>query len=325
MLLSDYGKGILTPKLTQKVISLCKKNNIACLVDPKGKDYSKYANATLLTPNKSEASLATSINICDDKTLIDALKKLKDELNLTYSMITLSEDGMAFFDENITKIPTVAREVFDVTGAGDTVLTALGFGLACGLTLHESATFATSAAGVVVGKIGSATASLDEIATYNHATKAEQIEDKIVSKEGLKKALKTKSCDKVVFTNGCFDILHAGHVKYLQEAKKAGKVLIVGLNSDNSVKRLKGKSRPINSQNDRAFVLGGLDSVDFVVIFDEDTPYELIKYIKPNILIKGGDYKDKEVVGSDLVDEVKLIDFVQGKSTTNIIKKAKNQ
>jgi len=323
VLLSDYGKGVLSEGLTRKIIACAKATNKMVLVDPKGSDYSKYTGATLLTPNKKEASLATKIEIIDDESLQKAGNQLRNTLDLKYAIITLSEDGMAIFGENITKIPTVAREVYDVTGAGDTVLASLGFALSSGLDIKSAAIFATSAAAVVVGKLGSATVSLDEIDLYEQSLRSAKAGSKIKTKEELVALLENFRDKKIVFTNGCFDILHVGHVKYLEIAKSYGDMLIVGLNSDASVKRLKGESRPINPHHDRAYVLSALESVSFVVEFAEDTPYELIRAIKPDVLVKGGDYKDKVVVGSDLVDEVKLVDFVDGKSTTKIIEKAR--
>jgi D-beta-D-heptose 7-phosphate kinase/D-beta-D-heptose 1-phosphate adenosyltransferase len=323
ILLSDYAKGVLTNRLINNIITLAKDNNIKVLVDPKGSDFSKYSGAYLLTPNKKEASLATGIEIDSEESLVKAIKKLKDDVSLDYSVITLSEDGMAIFDDKLTKIPTQAKEVFDVTGAGDTVLASLGFGLASGLDIYESTRFANYAAAVVVSKIGSATATLNEIDEYISSIHKSSSDSHIKSFNQIEKiSQKYKDSDKkVVFTNGCFDILHIGHVKYLEIAKSFGDVLILGLNADSSVKRLKGESRPINSEYDRAYILAALECVDYVVVFEEDTPYELIKAVKPNILVKGGDYEGKEVVGSDIADELRLVEFVDGKSTTNIIKK----
>lgn len=318
VLLSDYAKGVLTPSFTQSIIKEANKNSVPVLVDPKGDDYSKYFGATLLTPNKKEAMSATNINIKDEESLLKAVKKLKNDVNLKYSLITLSEDGMAIYDKKLIKIPTIAREVYDVTGAGDTVLAALGVGLSIGFDIQKAANFATSAAAVVVAKLGSATANFEEIINYEKKIKQDKFEEKILTCKELKNIL-SQTDKKIVFTNGCFDILHVGHVKYLQKAKELGDILIVGLNSDSSVKKLKGKNRPINNEDDRATLLSALFFVDFVVIFNEETPYKLIKELKPNILVKGADYKNKDVVGSDLVDEVILIDFVKGKSTTGVI------
>lgn len=323
VLLSDYGKGVLTDTLTCKLIKQAKKENKFVLVDPKGEDYSKYRGATLITPNKKEACEATKIDIKDEQSLHKAGELLKESLDLDYAVITLSEDGMAIFGDEVTRVPTVAREVFDVTGAGDTVLASFGYALSCGLDIKKSALFATSAAAVVVGKLGSATVSLDEIDMYEHSLRSGKADSKIKTKEEIAELLENFRDKNIVFTNGCFDILHVGHVKYLETAKSFGDMLIVGLNSDDSVKRLKGESRPINTSEDRAYVLSALESVSFVVEFGEDTPYELIKAIKPDVLVKGGDYAGKEVVGSDIVKELRLVDFVDGKSTTKIIEKVR--
>ncbi len=323
ILLSDYGKGVLTPTLTKDIISLAIAHNKPILVDPKGDDYSKYRGATLLTPNKKEASLATNINITDDTTLKEAGFKLKNELGLKYGIITLSEEGVAIFDHEMSRIPTVAREVYDVTGAGDTVLASLGIALANDFSIIEACEFANKAAAIVVAKIGSATATLNEIEEYEHSLNKGEIESKIKNHEEIERIATRlkKQGRQVIFTNGCFDILHRGHASYLQKAKALGDVLIVGLNSDESVRRLKGASRPVNSLEDRAYLLAALESVDYVVSFRKDTPYNLIKKVRPDILVKGADYKGKEVVGSDLAGEVRLIDFVEGKSTTSMIEK----
>ncbi len=315
IILSDYGKGALSVDFTKQIIALANDKKIPILCDPKGDDYSKYANATLLTPNKKEAQIATNIRIDSEDSLLSALKKMKNDYNLTYALITLSEDGMAIYDNKITQIPTLAKEVYDVTGAGDTVISALAFGLCNGMDIYESAKFANAAAAVVVGKIGSAQATRAEILSIMggdmHIDEIELIAD-------LKRSGK-----KIVFTNGCFDILHFGHISYLREAKSYGDILVVGLNSNESMRRLKGDSRPINDENDRAQILKELECVDFVIIFNEDTPLNLIRQIQPDILVKGADYKGKEVVGSEIVSDVRLVDFVEGKSTSEIVKKIK--
>ena len=323
VLLSDYGKGVLTTELTQSLISIANKHNKKVLVDPKGLDYSKYKGAYLLTPNKKEASEATQINIKDDASLSQAITQLKTQCDLDVSLITLSEQGVAIYDDNLRTHPTVAREVFDVTGAGDTVLASLGFSLAYNYDIDSAVEFANLAAGVVVGKIGSATATLNEIIEYESSLNKSSSDAHIKTLDeiaALSTELKARG-KKIVFTNGCFDILHAGHVRYLETAKSYGDVLILGLNSDKSVKELKGENRPINTQLDRAYILAALEAVDYVVIFDEDTPYDLIKAIKPHVLVKGGDYEGKEVVGQDIADELKLVQFVDGKSTTKTIEK----
>ncbi|MFY4758386.1 D-glycero-beta-D-manno-heptose-7-phosphate kinase [Aliarcobacter butzleri] len=323
IILSDYGKGVLTTKLTQDIINIANKNGVKVLVDPKGKDYSKYKGSYTLTPNKKEAQEATNIDIKDENSLINALKDLKEKCNLEVSLITLSEQGIAIFDENLTIKPTVAREVYDVTGAGDTVIASIAFALGNDLNINEAVSFANLAAGVVVGKLGSATTTLDEIYEYESSLHKSNSNSHIKTFEEIEKLVSKlhNLGKKIVFTNGCFDILHVGHVKYLEEARSYGDVLILGLNADRSVKKLKGDSRPINNQDDRAYILASLESVDYVVIFEEETPYELIKLIKPHVLVKGGDYEGKDVVGQDIADELKLVKFVDGKSTTNTIKR----
>ena len=319
ILLSDYDKGVLTPKVAQGIIQ---RANVPVFVDPK-RDFFKFRGATLLKPNKKEASNAAGIAIEDERSLEEAGWRLKEELGLQSLIITLSEEGMAIFEEKLTKIPTMAREVYDVTGAGDTVLAALGYAVAKKESLVEAAKFANLAAGVVVGKVGAATATLGEIEEYERSLRQATPEEFIKSFDEIEQIAEAfkRSGKRVVFTNGCFDILHLGHVKYLQKAKELGDVLIVGLNSDDSVRRLKGPQRPVNPQFDRAYILASLEAVDYVVIFDEDTPYELIKRVRPDILVKGADYEGKEIVGSDIAKETRLIEFVDGKSTTKIIER----
>ncbi|EAL5903406.1 bifunctional heptose 7-phosphate kinase/heptose 1-phosphate adenyltransferase [Campylobacter lari] len=315
IILSDYAKGVLTSKVTKALIEHANTLNLPILIDPKGSDFSKYQNATLLTPNKKEAIQALSVEKIDN--LEKALKKLKDDLNLAYSIITLSEEGIALFDEKLHIIPAKALEVYDVTGAGDSVIAMLAYALALKVDIVKACELANDAAAVVVAKVGSVSVSLEEIKNLKKAS----FEDKIKSKEELVKLIQNQ---KVVFTNGCFDIMHYGHIKYLEKAKKLGDILVVGLNSDESVKRLKGNSRPINLEFQRACMLASMYFVDYVVIFNEDTPYELIEFLKPDVLVKGADYKGKEVVGLNLVKKIELIDFEDGFSTTNIINRIAN-
>lgn len=323
IILSDYGKGVLTPSLCQGVIKMAKEIGKMVLVDPKGSDYSKYRGAHLLTPNKKEAALAAKIDINSDEALQEALLKLKNECELDISMITLSEDGIAIYDDKVKRFPTVAKEVYDVTGAGDTVIASIAYSLSAGKSIDESCKFANLAAGVVVGKIGSATVTLSEIEEYEASLHKSSSDAHIKTFEDIDKIVSRCKMNgkKIVFTNGCFDILHVGHVKYLQIAKSFGDILIVGLNSDESVRRLKGESRPVNVAEDRAYILAALEAVDYVVPFTEDTPYELIKMIAPDVLVKGGDYEGKDVVGTEFAGELRLVDFVDGKSTTKTIQK----
>lgn len=329
VIISDYDKGLLSDTFTQEIISLARSERKFVLCDPKGCDYSKYKGATLLTPNKKEATLATGIEISDDETLLQAAKKLKEMCALEISLITLSEDGIGIFDDcACKKIPTFAQEVYDVTGAGDTVIAALGFGLSAGLDIYKASEFANSAAAVVVAKVGSASATHIEIDRYIHTHRQDvgsgKLLDKIQMRDMIESLRHNNQKVRIVFTNGCFDILHRGHVQYLKQAGALGDILIVGLNSDDSITRLKGEGRPINTQEDRAFLLSGLECVDYVVIFDEDTPRDLIAFLAPDVLVKGADYEGKEIAGSEFVKDVRLIDFVEGKSSTNIIEKIRS-
>ncbi len=328
ILISDYLKGVLTPAILSTITSRASSCNIPVLVDPKGTDYLKYLGATCLTPNRKEAEAASGIAIKDETSLNLAAATIMRQINLDNLLITRSEEGMSLFCRNgeIVHIPTVAREVFDVTGAGDTVLALLAFGLAGGLTLPDSARLANVAAGIAVAKLGTSTVLPSEIIDVISLSHRDS-DTKIKNRDLLAEISATERAKgkKIVFTNGCFDLLHAGHVKYLQAARQLGDLLVLGLNSDASVRRLKGSKRPLISEEERAHILAALDCIDYLSIFDEDTPLELITAIKPQILVKGGDYSPDGVVGKDLVESfggrVELIPFVDGKSTTNIIEK----
>jgi len=326
LIISDYGKGLLTSKFTKKLIEIAASHEKKILVDPKGLDYSKYMGAHILTPNQHEAELALDLTISDKKSLKVALTKLKEITSVEIPLITLGEDGIGYQIDTCTKIQkAMAREVYDVTGAGDTVISALAYALTHQMDIDESIHFANIAAGIVTRKLGSSTATLLEIFDYEkeiltthekHSVKTlPQMKEIVI---GARAASKT-----IVFTNGCFDILHSGHVKYLEKAKELGDMLIVGINSDASVKRIKGVERPINSEKDRSLLISSLRSVDFVVIFKEDTPFSIISELMPDIIAKGSDYKNMAVVGSELVDKVILIDYVDGYSSTEIINKVK--
>jgi D-beta-D-heptose 7-phosphate kinase/D-beta-D-heptose 1-phosphate adenosyltransferase len=322
VLLSDYNKGVLTPGLTQGVVRWARSQSIPVLADPKGTNYAKYCGATAITPNRREATLLTGVTIDSDDALRRAGWALKKALAVEYVIITLSEEGMAVFGESMTHISAVAREVYDVTGAGDTVLATLGFCLASGTDMAEAARFANSAAAVVVGKLGSATATVDEILAYEDAHLHDDTPPAVHSPEAIQRIAKQlhQQGRKVVLTNGCFDLLHRGHVQYLQASRACGDRLIVAVNSDASVRRLKGPERPVVGESDRAYLLAALSCVDYVVVFDADTPYELIRCIEPDVLTKGGDYTAREqVVGHDLVDDVRIISVVEGQSTTRTI------
>ena len=327
IILSDYAKGFLTENLTQKIIKQAKKINIPILVDPKGNDIKKYAGASILTPNKKEAFILSNLVEPDEDLLEKQLKKICIKFDIENIAMTQGDQGIKLVSSRkIDVIPaTKLKKVFDVSGAGDTVIATLAAGLIGKLTTHKSLELANIAAGVAIGKVGTVAIEGHEIINEIDTEQTLQIH-KIISfnkLDGLIKNLRAKDL-KIGFTNGCFDILHAGHVTYLEQAKNNIDFLILGLNSDSSVKKIKGDKRPIINQEDRARVLSSLEAVDAVIIFDEETPIKLIKRIKPNFLIKGSDYKLTEVVGHKEVTKwggkVKLIELLAGRSSSNIIK-----
>lgn len=328
IVLSDYNKGVLTPTVIASAISAATAIGIPVLVDPKGTDYTRYGGATLLTPNRKEAEAASGISVTDTASLAEAARAIMSATGLQHLLITRSEEGMSLFSQGgeIVHIPTVAREVFDVSGAGDTVLATLAVGIASGFSMAESARLANIAAGIAVGKLGTSIVTPQEIIDAVSLTHKDS-HVKIKSLEVLSPliAVEKSKGKRIVFTNGCFDLLHAGHVKYLQKARNLGDLLVLGLNSDASVRRLKGPKRPLIDQDERAHLLAALDCVDYVIVFEQDTPLELITALKPHILAKGGDYSLDGVVGRDIVESyggrVELITFVDGKSTTNIIER----
>lgn len=325
VIISDYAKGLLSTSFLNRIINLSNDAGIKILVDPKGRDFSKYKGVFLSTPNKLEASIASGIYIEDQETLELAINKLKDIQETDHQVITMGADGIAYSNSGKIKVfPSLASEVYDVTGAGDTVIAALGFCVAKNQTIESAIEFANKAASIVVQKRGSATASIEEIEGLdNSKRKTSNIFYNFseISNDFLIKI----SNSKIVFTNGCFDILHSGHVSYLQSASKLGDLLIVGLNSDNSIRKIKGINLPIINERDRAIVLSALGFVDYVIIFDDPTPIELIKLLKPHVLVKGGDYKKSEIVGHDIADQTIVMPFIEGKSTSEIIGKINSQ
>ncbi len=326
VILSDYAKGLLGEATCQSIIAQCKASNIAVLVDPKGRDYSKYSGATALTPNKKETAEACDTHI-DDADLISKASRLKQQLQLEFLAVTRGEEGISLIDEKTHHLPAIAKQVFDVSGAGDTVIATLAAGLMHNLSVLQSLQLANIAAAVVVGKVGTVPISqadlLEALASQQGGAQANKVCD--LDALNLKVNAWKSANQKIVFTNGCFDLLHAGHVTYLEAAKKRGDKLILGLNTDRSVSAIKGPTRPVVNENDRARVLAALESVDAVILFDEDTPLNLINAIKPNVIAKGSDYTAEQVVGGKEVQswggEIALIDLVEGRSTSNIIKK----
>ena len=326
VILSDYAKGLLNENICQQIIVQCKAQKITVLVDPKGRDYSKYAGATALTPNKKETAEACDTTV-NDAELITKAAALKKCLNLDFLAVTRGEEGISLVDENTQHIAASAQKVFDVSGAGDTVIATLAAGLLHKLTPLEALQLANVAAGVVVGKVGTVPITqADLIEALTQAQGNEQAHKVCDLAHLMQKVESWKAAkQKIVFTNGCFDLLHAGHVTYLEAAKKRGDKLILGLNTDRSVRALKGASRPVVHEADRARVLAALESVDAVILFDEDTPLHLIKTIKPQVIAKGSDYSADQVVGGKEVQswggEIALIDLVAGRSTSKIIEK----
>ncbi|MEL0630185.1 bifunctional D-glycero-beta-D-manno-heptose-7-phosphate kinase/D-glycero-beta-D-manno-heptose 1-phosphate adenylyltransferase HldE [Psychromonas aquatilis] len=325
---SDYNKGSLAD--VQNMIQTAKQHGVKILVDPKGSDFEKYRGVTLLTPNLSE--FETVVGHCkSDQELFDRAQKLVKDLELEALLITRSENGMTLIRENQAPfhLPTQAQEVFDVTGAGDTVIAVLAASLSVGSSFEDACVLANAAAGVVVGKIGTSTVNTIELA--NAVYSQQEIGFGVLTEEQLKLAVRLAQHrgEKVVMTNGCFDILHAGHVSYLNTAREQGDRLIVAVNSDASVRGLKGEGRPVNPVDRRMAVLAGLGAVDWVVEFTEETPQRLIAGTLPDLLVKGGDYKPEEIAGGEEViangGEVRVLQFKDGCSTSEIIKTIRNE
>jgi len=324
VVLSDYGKGALADIAT--MISVCREAGVPVLVDPKGDDFEKYRGASVITPNQSE--FESVVGHCDsDEELVSRARKLLDDLSIDAVLVTRSEKGMLLLEADMEPVflSTQAREVYDVTGAGDTVIAALAGAVASGQDLPSAAALANIAAGLVVRKIGVATVTPGEISISLH--QRGQGGRGLVGLDELK-LMVAESRDRgerVILTNGCFDVLHAGHVAYLEEAKNLGDRLIVAVNDDASVRRLKGESRPINELEDRLLVLAGLAAVDWVVPFSNDTPAELIAEVLPDVLVKGGDYKPDDIAGArDVLNnggEVRVLAFRDGHSSSRIIDK----
>ena len=321
VVLSDYAKGTLAR--AADLIAACRAARVPVLVDPKGTDFARYRGAHVLTPNRGEFEAVVG-RCASEAELLAKGKKLRQDLALEALLVTRGEQGMTLFTAGDPHtLPAQAREVFDVTGAGDTVIALLAAGVAAGLDLDAAAALANLGAGIVVGKIGVATASRSELQRALHA-QGSGGRGLVELPELLALVAEAKERgERVVMTNGCFDILHAGHVSYLEEAKALGDRLVVAVNDDASVRRLKGPSRPITPLADRMAVLAGLAAVDWVVPFAEDTPAELIAKIVPDVLVKGGDYRVEDIAGSDVVlsngGEVRSLGLKPGRSTSALI------
>lgn len=329
LVISDYAKGALSD--CSAIIRQASQQGIACVVDPKGVDWNRYRGATLITPNLSEFQLVAG-TCATDAELVEKARSLCTEFELGGILVTLSDRGMMLVPAtgDFLQIATEAREVFDVTGAGDTVIGVLAASLAAGSSLTEATRLANAAAGLVVGRLGAASVTAEELGQallYSGVG----LKQGILSQEELTHQLGAarQRGEQIVFTNGCFDILHPGHIKYLEAAAHLGDRLIVAVNSDESVGRLKGPERPINGLGDRMTMLAALDSVDWVTSFDEDTPEALIKHLQPHLLVKGGDYKVEDIAGSEAVmtagGEVKILPFEEGYSTTSLLDRVKGR
>jgi len=328
VILSDYSKGVLTRDLTREIVGLANDAGIPALVDPKDPNIKKYANAFLLKPNLQELQALTGRQVREFDEIAEASAILCERCSCKYVLTTCGARGMVLTERGGRHevFRSTPMEVYDVTGAGDTVIAYLGACLANGLPIVEAVSFSNVAAGIQVSKIGTSPVYLSEVDDWMKKNAGHGFwSDKIIEKTALPTLRKSQPGKKIVFTNGCFDILHFGHVDYLRKAAALGDVLVIGLNGDASVRRLKGERRPINNQEERAALLAALEFVDHVVIFGEDTPYEVIREIQPDILVKDSDYRPEDVVGKDLVEavggELILLPLAEGKSTTAIIEK----
>ncbi|MBN1293290.1 MAG: D-glycero-beta-D-manno-heptose 1-phosphate adenylyltransferase [Candidatus Latescibacteria bacterium] len=324
IVVSDYAKGIVTPGLIKSLVDTGKR----VIVDPKSSDLGIYAGSFLLTPNLLEISKAAGSGKLSNETIENVSRTVMDRHNINNILVTLGSEGMALYEKNtpVFHIHSKAREVYDVTGAGDTVIATVSAAVAAGFALPEACHTANIAAGIVVGKHFTAITSPQEIMEYAFGVTASE---KIVSKPILLDRISElkETGNTIVFTNGCFDILHMGHITYLNEARGLGDILIVGVNTDRSVRALKGELRPIIPEVERSHVIAALECVDYVILFDEDTPYELIKDVLPDILVKGADYSRDEVVGHDIVEsyggKVVLLPLLENTSTSSIINRIK--
>lgn len=322
IVISDYGKGSCTFGICQFIITHAQACHKKVVVDPKGISWKKYQGAFMVTPNVKELSDIYGAEIINSSEAINPVgERVKKDFHLTNLLVTRSEKGMSLIDENdeCLEFSTKAESVYDVSGAGDTVVATIAASLCGGLPLVEGINIANMAASVVISKMGTQPIEINELITKVN------IHDKVITREMVPSLIKylRDNHKKIVFTNGCFDILHRGHVEYLSKAKEKGDILIVGLNSDSSIRTLKGPTRPVNQLEDRIYVLQGLSSIDYIIVFDDETPSKLIKEIQPDILAKGADYKIEEVVGREYAGDVELIPLVEGRSTTSIINRMK--
>jgi D-beta-D-heptose 7-phosphate kinase / D-beta-D-heptose 1-phosphate adenosyltransferase len=326
VVLSDYAKGVLTENLCQQVIHAARRSGIPVLVDPKQRSFARYRGATTICPNLAELSVATGVELQDLDALLAAGQKLTKELGLDCLTATLSEKGIAVIRENTKSIaPTVARQVFDVSGAGDTVIATLVLAIASGLEMETAVQIANVAAGIAVSKVGTVPVDRDELLMNLMPDIALSAQEKVLSLEQLRvrTSVWRSAGQSIVFTNGCFDLLHVGHIALLEDARREGDRLIVAINSDASVRGLKGALRPIMGEGERSRILAALTAVDAVVVFEDPTPLGLIEVLRPDVIVKGGDYSEETVVGAKEVrswgGRVKIVPTIKGFSTTQLI------
>ena len=329
VVLSDYGKGALTSEVCRAAIEEAQDLNIPVIVDPKGRNYYQYGGASVITPNRRELAEATGDALEDDASIVESARSLISQFGIASVLVTRSQHGMSVVDgdASVTHLSAEAREVFDVSGAGDTVVSTLAAAMAAGLSLVDAAALANVAAGLVVGKVGTAVVYRDELVAKLRDRALASLENKVATQHVAQDIVfgwRHKGL-RVGFANGCFDLLHPGHVTLLGQARTLCDRLVVGLNSDASVSRLKGPTRPIQPDIARATVLASLSNVDLVVMFEEDTPAGLIEMLRPDVLIKGGDYTVETIVGADFVKSyggsIEIIDLVPGFSTTQTVEK----
>jgi D-beta-D-heptose 7-phosphate kinase / D-beta-D-heptose 1-phosphate adenosyltransferase len=331
VLISDYGKGLMTADLLASLTAAARNHGKMTIVDPKGVDFAKYSGASLLTPNRKEAEIATGIEIVDEAALIDAGKRILNSVGLDRLLITCGKDGVVLFegDQEPYKIKAQARQVYDVSGAGDTVAAVLGLAIASGFSYREAATLANTAAGIVVGKLGTATVSFNELEGASETSFSDVALKRIYLPDlpKLVRELRQRG-RRIVFTNGCFDLLHAGHIMLFSDSKQLGDVLIVAIDDDDSVRRLKGEGRPVINAGERVRILCALESIDYVLVFPTDDLLNIIEIIRPDIMAKGSNYIYEEVLGGDIVKkhggEVVLMPVREDTSSTRIIDAIRN-
>ena len=326
IIISDYGKGCCSPELCRGLIALARKKGVSVWVDPKKSDWESYRGASLITPNIKELSAAAGHPLRnDDEEITAAAISMIKKYGIENILVTRSERGATLIEgDTATHIPVWAVEVYDVSGAGDTMIAVAAAFAAEGLQLREAVKLANAASQVVIGKIGTYSISAAELLDVI-SERSISVSSKVLTEaEAVKlRAIWRNAGERVIFTNGCFDIIHAGHIDSLSAAKSLGDRLIVGLNSDASVRRLKGDSRPVNGEASRAKVLAALEAVDAVVVFEEDTPEELLSRLRPDVIAKGGDYRPEEVAGREYAEEIVILPLTDGFSTTSVIERSR--